>query len=138
MVPDPAQAIADAVDEDTADKVERLVWDFILPHAVEFYRGGESSDQLRSIASWILTSGLVRIVPSDLTRNIASMRGLSLFDVNQRVSPLIAGGWLHPDDKTPVCRAWQVAPQVRRQLGERVRLEDARKAELAKLMGAPR
>jgi hypothetical protein len=138
MVVDPKQAVTNLVDESTVNKVERLVWDFILPHATEFYRSAETSDQLRSIASWILTSGLARIVPSDLTRNVAALRGLTLFDVNQRVSPLIAGGWLFPEDKTPVCRAWQVAPQVRLQLAERARMEDARKTELARMMGSPR
>jgi hypothetical protein len=134
MADAPTQAIADPVGERTVEKVERLVGDFILPHAYEFYRLGAASEQLRTIASWILTSGLSRILPSDLTRNVACLRGLSLFDVNQRVSPLVAGGWLLPADKTPVCRAWQVASQVRVQLADRMKIEEARKAELAETM----
>ena len=137
MVADPKQTKA-AVDENTIERVERLVWGFILPHAYEFYRFSPAGDQLRSIASWILTSGLTRIVPSDLSRNVATLRGLGLVEVNQRLSPLIAGGWLHPEDKTPVCRAWQIAPQVRQQLAERARVEDTNKAALARLMGSPR
>jgi hypothetical protein len=138
VIGNPRRAMDNPVDEGTVENVERLVWDFILPHAVEFYRRGETSELLRSIASWILTSGLTRIVPSDLTRNVANLRGLSLFDVNQRISPLIAGGWLFPDDKTSVCRVWKVAPQVRRQLADRAKAENASKAALAKLMGSPR
>src|SRR5689334_16215692 len=40
-------------------KVHRLVVDFIVPHAIEFYRlaeGGET-DRLQRLASWILTNG---------------------------------------------------------------------------------
>jgi hypothetical protein len=138
MVVNPRQAMADPVDETTIERVERLVWGFILPHAYEFYRFSSAGDQLRGIASWILTSNLTRIVSSDLTRNVAGLRGLSVFDVNQRVSPLVAGGWLHPEDKTPVCRAWHVAPQVRQQLADRALVEGANKAELRRLMGSTR
>jgi hypothetical protein len=113
--------------------------DFILPHAKEFYRGSTSEgDRLRRLASWILTSNKDRIVASDLTTNIADFRGLTLTDVNARVSPLVAGGWLLPADFTPVCRSWTVAPLVRTQLADRARLEEARKAALAALMNSPR
>src|SRR5262249_23722275 len=106
----------------------------------EFYRGAEGTngDRMRRIASWILTSGKQRIIPSDLTTNVADCRGLALLEVNERLSPLIAGGWLLPAAKTPVCRSWQVAPQVHVQLAERAKTEEARKAALAALMGSPR
>jgi Protein of unknown function (DUF3987) len=135
MAADPQQAMADPVGEETAMKVERLINGFILPHACEFYRRGPAGEHLRTVASWILTSGRSRILPSDLTTNVACMRGLSLLEVNQRVSPLVAGGWLLPSDRTPACRSWQVTPRVREQLTERTRLEESRKTDLARLMG---
>jgi Protein of unknown function (DUF3987) len=64
---DPKQAMADPVGEETATQVERLINGFVLPHACEFYRFGPAGEQLRTIASWILTSGRTRILPSDLT-----------------------------------------------------------------------
>jgi len=129
--------VTEAVDEWTVDRVRRLVLDFILPHAHEFYcgTGTAAGERLRKIASWILTSNKSRIVVSDLTTNIADCRGLEVPEINQRVSPLIAGGWLMPEDKTQYCRAWKVNPQVYVQLAERAREEEERKAALAQLLG---
>jgi hypothetical protein len=86
------------IDAQTIEHTDQLVRNFVLPHAIEFYCGseGSNSDRIRRIASWILTSGKQRIVPSDLTTNVADCRGLSLQDVNVCVSPLVAGGVADP------------------------------------------
>ena len=49
--------------KETAEDVRRLVLDFILPHAYEFYRvvGSVGSNTMVSIASWILTSQTTRV-----------------------------------------------------------------------------
>lgn len=140
MADNPQSGAAEPVDEHTVENVCRLVLDFILPHAFEFYCGGETADgeRLRKIASWILTSGKDRVLASDVTTNVSDCRGLTQIEVNQRLSPLVAAGWLIPADRTPVCRSWTVAPQVHVQLAERAKVEEARKAELAALIGSPR
>jgi hypothetical protein len=139
MAHDPEQGAAMLVGEHTVQDVRRLMLDFILPHAKEFYRGAASEgDRLRRLASWVLTSAKDRVLASDLTTNVADFRGLKLAEVNERVSPLIAAGWLTPADFTPTCRSWTVTPLVRTQLAERARIEEARKAALAALMGSPR
>jgi hypothetical protein len=132
--------VADPVSEHTVEYVRRLVLDFIQPHAYEFYCGAGATDgeRLRRLASWISTAGKDRIVASDLTTNIADFRGLTLRDVNDRVSPLVAFGWLQPADNSPTCRSWTVTPKVHIQLAERAQTEEARKAALAHLMGSPR
>jgi len=124
------------VNEWTVDRVRRLALDFILPHAREFYcgTGTAAGEQIRRLASWILTSNKSRIVASDLATNIADCRGLELTEVNKRVSPLVAGGWLIPEDKTQYCRAWKVEPQVHVQMAERAQEEEKRKAALAQLL----
>ena len=78
------------------------------------------------------------MLASDLARNITDFRGLTLLQINERVSPLVAAGWLTPADLTPVCRSWTVAPQVHSQLAERTKIEDDRKQAIAELMGSPR
>lgn len=121
------------VDAHTVENTRRVVEDFILPHAFEFYRTDETAspgERLRHLASWILTSGATRLLASDLTRNVRAFRGLSLFEVNQRVSPLVAAGWLEPADRTPVCRSWTVSPQIHAQHAERAKIEKARKSRL--------
>jgi len=137
MADDPKLAATYEVDERTAENTRRLVEGFILPHAVEFYRAGETAthgERLRHLASWILTSGTTRLLASDLTRNVRELRGLTLFEINQRVSPLVAAGWLQPADTTPVCRSWTVTPQVHLQLAERSKIEAARKARIRALI----
>ncbi len=137
---DSGSGIADPVGERTVEKVRQLVLDFILPHAREFYCGAgtTSGESLRRLASWVLTSGKHYIVASDLTSNVAECRGLTLRDLNDRVSPLVACGWLDPADNALLCKRWTFNPQVRVQLAERARTEEAQKAALAQLMGSPR
>ena len=137
---DPQYGATYPVEERTVTNVRRLMIDFILPHGYEFYHqsGTTNGESLRRIASWILTSGKQRILASDLSTNIADYRGLTLVEINKRVSPLVAVDWLMPTDKTPVCRVWNVTPEVHRQLAERAKSEEARKAKLARLMTPPR
>jgi hypothetical protein len=140
LAEDPARRFAEPVEENIIAKVRRLMLNFVLPHAFEFYRSADGSrgDRLRQIASWILTSNAQRIVASDLTRNISELRGLTLPKVQEAVSPLVAAGWLTPTDHTPLCRAWMVAPQVHTQLAERAKTEEAQKAAVATLIGSQR
>src|SRR5215471_4681903 len=79
-----------------AKNVDRLVREFLIPHAHEFYGVGETGDQLKRLASYVLTCGKDRILSSDITTNVRDLRGLSLFQVRERVSVLVAGGWLDP------------------------------------------
>jgi Protein of unknown function (DUF3987)/Primase C terminal 2 (PriCT-2) len=130
------------VEEQTIEKVRRIVIDFLIPHAREFYRASETAtdgDRLQQLASYILTSGKKRFLASDFTSNIASMRGLGLKEVNERVSPLIAAGWLDPDHyKALIVHGWTVNDNVATQFAERKQQEEARKAAIAELMGSPR
>jgi hypothetical protein len=140
MAHDPELARASPVGEKVILNVRRLMLDYILPHGYEFYCGTQTAagERLRRLASWILTGGKRRILASDLTTNIADCRGLTLNELQERVSPLVAGGWLQPEDVTPMCRAWAVSPQVHLQLAERARAEEERKGKLAALMGSSR
>jgi hypothetical protein len=141
MIADPAQGRVRQVSKKTLEDTGHLVRDFLLPHAFEFYRTAEAvtdGDRLQKIASYILTSGKTRLVSSDLTRNVAGLQGLTLFDVNRRVSPLVAGGWLSQIEPGPVSRSWSVSQEVFRAFSERCRLEEQRKSRLADLMRSPR
>jgi hypothetical protein len=134
MAHDPQIGATYAIEEQTVENVRQLMLDFILPHGYEFYQQAGGSERLRQLASWILTSGKQRIVSSDITRNVADCRGLTLPQLQERLSPLVAGGWLEPETKTPSCNAWNVAPQVHTQLAERAKTEAERKAKLVALM----
>ena len=125
----------------TVENVKKLLLEFILPHAREFYRTADTvtgGDRIQRIASWIVTSGVKVVTARDLTRNVTGMRGLGIRDIHARVSPLVAGGWLVPDRPVPENTRWHVTPTVARQFEARKREEERRKAELARLMKSPR
>jgi hypothetical protein len=129
------------IEINTLMDVRTLILDFILSHAVEFYRSTEEltgGERLRKIASWILTSGQTTISSRDLVRNVHCLRGASTFDLHGYVSPLVAAGWLEPADQSPINRIWTVTEAVGRQFEERRRTEEQRKILAAKLMGSPR
>jgi hypothetical protein len=118
-----------------------LIVDFIVPHATEFYRSTEEAtggERLRKIASWILTSQQKIITTRDLTRNVHSLRGVSILELQTQLSPLVAAGWLEPADQTPLNRTWTVTPLVAAQFERQRLIEEERKALAAKLMGSPR
>jgi hypothetical protein len=129
------------VSRQTVENVKELVLDFILPHAREFYRTADTitgGDRIQRIASWIVTSGVKVVTTRDLTRNVTGMRGLGTRDIHARVSPLVAGGWLVPEQPVPENTKWHVTSAVARQFEARKREEERRKAEVARLMNSPR
>src|SRR5262249_9844245 len=134
MAHDPKHGREYPVEQPTLENVHRLMLNFILPHGYEFYQQAGGSERLRQLASWILTNGKQRIVSSDITRNVPDCRGPPLTHLQERLSPLVAGGWLDPETKPPSCNAWNVAPQVHTQLAERAKTEAERKAKLVALM----
>jgi hypothetical protein len=115
----------------TVERVQRLVFDFFIPHAQAFYTNIMTHPKKKDIASWILTSAAKRILPSDLTHNVKSCRNSSLFELNKRMGELIADGWVLPVDQSQVCREWRVNPKVHILFVERAELERERKAKIA-------
>jgi uncharacterized protein DUF3987/Toprim domain-containing protein len=140
MASNPAQGAFHPIGEATATSVHRLVTDFILKHGYEFYRGSSASDPVQKVASFILTNGKPRVVASDFTTNVSDMRGLGVVEINKRLSPLEAAGWLEPSEPKlgHKNRAWNVRPEVFACFEARARIEEARKSDIAKLMGSPR
>jgi Protein of unknown function (DUF3987) len=121
--------------------VRALIGDFIVPHAFEFYLSTEEmtdGESLRKVASWLITSKKQFITSRDLARNVWHLRGLPLVELQKRISPLVAGGWLEPREAGPANREWTVTPIVAAQFERRRQIEEARKTTLAELMGSPR
>jgi hypothetical protein len=141
LAEDPDEQRLHAVSRKTAEDVRKVVLDFVIPHAMEFYRTADSftdGDRLKSIASWIVTADQTTITSRDLIRNVRNMRGLKLEEIHERLSPLVAGGWLGPDKPGPSNTRWHVKPAVRRQLEKRRQEEEQRKRILTELMRGPR
>jgi Protein of unknown function (DUF3987) len=133
----PKETIRHHIGRQTVGKVHRLMSDFLLPHAHEFYSLSEGeSERLRKLASYVLTCGKDRLRLAEFTTNVWDLRGKSVLEVNQRVSPLVAGGWLAPIEQGPACRAWDVnRAAIDAQFAARAQTERDSKAALAQLMG---
>ena len=101
----------------------RILEEFCIPHALAFY--GASSDagdweSLRAIASYIITSDKDRFTPSDFMSQVRALRGLSAWDIGQRISPMVAAGWLDEDrPKGASLKGWVMVEGVREVLAVR-------------------
>jgi hypothetical protein len=95
---------------------------------------GGDVDTTQTIAGYVLTKRLTRIISSDLTRNVRPCRNRSLADVQKRLSPLIAGGWLAPELPHGGNKAWTVNPTVHVAYAERARTEAARRDAARRLI----
>ena len=115
-----------------------LIKQFILPHASEFYRKASTSDRLQRLASWILTSGKTRYSALGSYGECERLSRAGDLGLNQRISPLVAGGWLIPNEPGPVPKSWTVNPRVHDHFRDRTADEERRKASLAELMNSPR
>jgi hypothetical protein len=132
--------ISSMIGAETVEKVKKIILDFVIPNGLEFYCGGHTADgeQLRKIASYVLTTNRDRIRSSDLTRNVAGLKGMELPDLNRKVSTLVAAGWLEAEGRMPHCQAWTVNPKVRVELVERRAEETERKQKIVAMMSKSR
>jgi hypothetical protein len=140
LADNPKEAVKNFIGRTVVEKADRLVREFLLPHAHEFYSTGEGeSERLRKLASYVLTCGKNRLRLADFTNNVWDCRGKTVLEINQQVSPLVAGAWLAPVEPGPACRAWDVnRAAIDAQFAERCREERGRKRAVAQLMGARR
>jgi hypothetical protein len=121
----------------TAGMARALLFRSVIPNAARVYTamggaGGEM-EATQSIAGYILTKQLDRVLMSDLTRNVRVCRGRSIADVQKLVSPLEAGGWLQPEREYNAT-SWRVAAQVHVFFAERARKETNRRALVRSLI----
>jgi hypothetical protein len=131
VVENPKQAPFDPVPERIVRNAARLVQNFIIPHALQFYRSvGDAADwaSIQTICSFVLTTERTRFRPSDFTNGVRALAGLGTWDLAKRISPLVAGGWLVEEDGGGVARAWNLAPGLREHFKERRKTEIDRKA----------
>jgi hypothetical protein len=125
------------INHHTLGSVEKLIFDYLLPNAREFYRaigqGGASVEETQKLASYILRLGKTRLTSRDLARG--PLRNAKVQDVNSAISPLVAGGWLEPATPFPSNREWSVRPQVQAQFAQKRAEEEARLKEARRLFG---
>ena len=112
-----------------AEMATTLLFEYVLPSAAQVYAttggAGADAEATQAVAGFILTKRKDRILSSELSRNVRACRGQSLEAITKTLSPLVAGGWLKPEqDFQPY--SWRVADQVHTQLATRAASETER------------
>jgi hypothetical protein len=119
------------VSRDIAAAAKTLVLQSIIPHAARVYAamgdGMASLEATQSIAGFILAKGKERLTAGALARDVRVCRGLRVQEVQAMVSPLVAGGWLVPEEPHAGNTAWIVNPQVHSRFQARVAIEEERR-----------
>ena len=133
------------VTADIARRVAGFLHSFLLPHALAFYAGvlglSNDHDQLRDIASYILTHRLEKITNRDVQRGSKGMRSLKQREVEGLFEQLDAFGWLTrvPGPRPSYPHHWVVNPAVHQKFAERAEAEKKRREQdretLAALFG---
>jgi hypothetical protein len=122
-----------------AARAERILSQFAVPHAMAFYGvSGDAGDveQMRSIASYVLASDKDRFTPHDFAANSRSMRGLGMWELAKRLSPLVVNGWLEEEAAKGGggVRAWVMRPGVREALAARREEQQAQRRQVAAML----
>jgi hypothetical protein len=102
---DPAEPIVKSgthISRQTAEAVERLLREFLLPHIFGLYdvavNGGQDRDLIRSIGDFILASPKDRLRPSDMTSGVRALRGQPEHKIREGMGRFCAMGWLEPEE----------------------------------------
>ena len=129
-----AYAAASQVSAATARAAARIIRDFILSHARAFYASATDQDELRRIYSYVLTQDRERFTTSDFQSGIPFMRHMTPWQIFQAVEPLVASGWLQPEQEGVPVRKWIVVLGIREAFAERRAAEIQRKAEIQRII----
>jgi hypothetical protein len=122
-----------------AARAERILSQFIVPHAMAFYEvSGDAGDveEMRSTASFILASDKDRFTARDFAQNSRIMRGLGMWDMAKRLSPLVVNGWLEEEvgKGGGGVRAWLMRPGIREALAARRADQQAQRKLVAAML----
>jgi len=137
VIDNPKQAVRlSAIGKLAVEKAARLIKEFLVEHAREFYSRSEGeTERLRRLAGFVLCCGKNRLRLADFTNNTRDCRGKNVLEINESLSPLVAGEWLFPVETGPACRAWNVNRNaIDQQFAKRMVLEQERRQTIVQLL----
>lgn len=126
------------VSGDTAERVERLMREYLLPHALAYYTDilGAAGDleHSRWIAGHVLSRKLGTITHSDLMRAYRQWRGLDDWRRQRITQTLTDMGWLIPvgDERASKrgAHTWAVNPKVHGLFSEKAAVESEKRERI--------
>jgi hypothetical protein len=131
-----------SITRDTAERADKLIREFLLPHLFGFYdvvvNGGKERHRLSDLADFVLSTDKDRLRPSDFTAGVRSLRGEQENRLREWVGRLCAMGWLNPEEGKSggPAKAWHVVPGLREHFAERRKQAQAARAEAHRILKA--
>ncbi len=133
-----ATSIPNRITKDTAERVTRLMREFVIPHALHFYLEVTSETttlaNARTIAGYILAKRVDRLTYGILSRDCRPCRNSGREEVIRMIEPLEMFGWLQREGPGPVPRAWKVNPRVHAAFATRAEAERRQRAKTSELL----
>jgi Protein of unknown function (DUF3987) len=125
---------------ETASKVERLMCDVLLHHALHFYveviDAHERQENVRQLARTILSKGFTRFTKRDLTLHWKASRKIEAWEMRATLDALSNMSWIEadttstdPSDGKP--RAWFTNPKVHEVFARQAEMEASRRKAAA-------
>lgn len=125
---------ATVISSGVARRVDRLIRDFIVPNAVQFYQflGGSTRDRdvLVAIIDYLITrqgDARNRVRVSDLSANVWACRGGGIAEIQKFAGQLEHRGFLLPEAQYNP-RAWKINPAMYQQFAKRAADEIERRS----------
>lgn len=132
-------ATPDIVCAGSVDAAWTILRGWAFSHACALYH--KTTDQrdvekMQRICSYVLTTKLDRLRPSDFTNHSSlQLAGLNFWEMIRELSVLVACGWLDEErDDSGQVRAWLVPPDLRQRFAARRDAEIGRKARKAAIL----
>jgi len=98
VIEHPPEEWSGAISEDIARRVASFMHDFLLPHAIAFYRSifalADEHERLTAVAGYILAHKLERLTNRDIQRGVRSMRNCDRRDIESVCNQLDTFGWV--------------------------------------------
>lgn len=130
------------VQANTAQAVSDLMVNCLLPNAVRFYNGMDTTeDHAQKVARLILAKGMARIRPdTDLQRDMRESRRWKPWELDSAINRLVAFGWIVPDEHSALNergrpKAYDVNPDVHRRFEAVTAKERDRREKVARHIG---
>lgn len=128
------------VSQESAERVEVLLWRVLLPHSIKFYSGLDSAeDTARKIAALILARSWERFtVKRDLDRYMRETRSMKPWELEQTLDRLEAYNWIRPEpgkvNEKGKPSAYLVNTGVHERFAQHAEQERERRAAVVELM----
>jgi len=140
IIEQPTEKWSANISADVARRVAGFMHNFLLPHAIAFYRStfglADEHDRITAVAGFILAHKLERLTNRDIQMSVRSMRNCDRRDIESVFNQLDTFGWVTrvPGRRFTDPPSWIVNPSVHEKFKEHAEWEREYRQEAQRLM----